>query len=221
MDLFEASDVRFHPGMSDTAAALTKTMKGLFPERLDLKITEASPDEIVGTIRVENGHCTMPGVMHGGAIMAMADTLGAYGTVMNLPQGAGTTTIESKTNFFNRATTGETVTGVSTPLHKGRRTMVWRTEVRREDDKLVAVVTQTQMVLEAQLSPEQQMGALFGGDEGDNQALLAKLERSGGDLYRSWAANASSDEDRAALLEGAEREDLNAELLERLVAAKP
>ncbi len=207
--------------MNDTAAALTKTMQGLFPERLDLTITEASPDEIVGTIQVENAHCTMPGTMHGGAIMAMADTLGAYGTVINLPEGAGTTTLESKTNFFNRATTGETVTGVSTPLHKGRRTMVWRTEIKREDGKLVAIVTQTQMVLEAKLTPEQQMGALFAsGGEADHQALLAKLERSGGSLYRAWAETATSEEDRAALLEGAEREDLNAELLERLASSK-
>jgi uncharacterized protein (TIGR00369 family) len=87
--------------------------------------------------------------MHGGAIMAFADTLGAVGTVLNLPPGAGTTTIESKTNFFAAAPAGATVTGVSTPLHRGRRTMVWQTQVALADGKPVALVTQTQMVLEA------------------------------------------------------------------------
>jgi uncharacterized protein (TIGR00369 family) len=85
--------------------------------------------------------------MHGGAIMAFADTLGAVGTVLNLPAGAGTTTIESKTNFFAAAPTGATITGECSPLHRGKRTMVWQTRVLLPGDKLVAMVTQTQMVL--------------------------------------------------------------------------
>ncbi len=206
--------------MDETAAALQKTLKGLFPERLDLEFVSASPEEIVGRIRVQEIHCTTPGVMHGGAIMAMADTLGAYATVLNLPKGAGTTTIESKTNFFNRATTGEWVTGTCAALHKGRRTMVWRTEITREDGRLVASVTQTQIVLPAKLRPEEQLAALFAeGEVSDHQALLARLERSGGQLYRAWAEQADSDEERAELLEAAEREDRNAEVLERRTKA--
>ena len=92
--------------------------------------------------------CTVPGVMHGGAIMAFADTLGGAGTALNLPPGAGTTTIESKTNFFGPARTGETIRGECTPLHRGKRTMVWQTRVIGPDGKLLALVTQTQIVLQ-------------------------------------------------------------------------
>ena len=91
--------------------------------------------------------CTVPGVMHGGAIMGFADTLGAVGTALNLPRGSSTTTIESKTNFFAPAPTGATIFGECTPLHLGKKTMVWQTRVS-VGDKLVALVTQTQMVLE-------------------------------------------------------------------------
>ena len=206
--------------MDDNARALQKTTHGLFPERLDLEFESASPDEVVGSILVTEALCTTPGVMHGGAIMAMADTLGAYATVMNLPAGAGTTTLESKTNFFNRASSGERVRGTSVPLHRGRRTMVWRTEITREDGKLVAVVTQTQIVLEAKPTAEQQMANLFAqGETSDHQQLLARLERSGGALYRAWAEQATNADDRTALLEAAEREDENAALLERLTGA--
>lgn len=203
--------------MDDTARALQKTTQGLFPERLDLEFESATPDEVVGSIVVTEALCTTPGVMHGGAIMAMADTLGAYATVMNLPPGAGTTTLESKTNFFNRASTGERVRGTSVPLHRGRRTMVWRTEITREDGRLVAVVTQTQIVLEAKVTPEEQMANLFAkGETADHQQLLARLERSGSALYRAWADQASTEADRAELLAAADREDQNAALLDRL-----
>jgi len=85
--------------------------------------------------------------MHGGAIMAFADTLGAYGAVLNLPDGHSTTTIESKTNFFSAGVEGGKVVGTTTPIHRGRSTMVWQTRVERDDGRLVALVTQTQMVL--------------------------------------------------------------------------
>ena len=91
--------------------------------------------------------CTSPTVLHGGAIMAFADTLGAMGTIVNLPQGAGTTTIESKTNFVAPALLGARVVGETTPIHRGRRTQVWTTRITTAEGKLVAVVTQTQMVL--------------------------------------------------------------------------
>jgi len=92
--------------------------------------------------------CTRPAVLHGGAIMAFADTLGAAATVLNLSEGAGTTTLESKTNFLGPAPVGSTVLGETTPIHRGRRTMVWQTRVTTSEGKLLALVTQTQMVLE-------------------------------------------------------------------------
>ena len=88
-----------------------------------------------------------PAVLHGGAIMAFADTLGAMGTIVNLPQGAGTTTIESKTNFVAPAPVGTRVIGEATPVHRGRRTMIWQTRISTAEGRLVALVTQTQLVL--------------------------------------------------------------------------
>jgi 1,4-dihydroxy-2-naphthoyl-CoA hydrolase len=87
-------------------------------------------------------------VMHGGAIMAMADTLGGAGTIANLPEGARTVTIESKTNFFAAIPVGDTARGEATPLHRGRTTMVWQTKITRSDGRLAALVTQTQLVIE-------------------------------------------------------------------------
>jgi 1,4-dihydroxy-2-naphthoyl-CoA hydrolase len=86
-------------------------------------------------------------VLHGGAIMAFADSLGGVGTMLNLPEGAGTTTIESKTNFIAAAPLGARLIGESTPAHRGRRTMVWQTRITTQDGKLIALVTQTQLVL--------------------------------------------------------------------------
>ena len=91
--------------------------------------------------------CTVPGVLHGGALMAFADTLGACGTGLNLPAGAGTTTIESKTNFFRAGSVGATLVAECVPLHRGRRTMVWQTQVRDDGGRLLAQVVQTQIVL--------------------------------------------------------------------------
>jgi uncharacterized protein (TIGR00369 family) len=91
--------------------------------------------------------CTRPPVLHGGAIMAFADTLGAIATMANLPDGAGTTTIESKTNFFAAIPAGDVAKAECTPLHRGRTTMVWQTKITRGDGRLAAIVTQTQLVL--------------------------------------------------------------------------
>ena len=88
------------------------------------------------------------GILHGGAYMSFADYLGALGTVVNLPKGSSTTTMESKTNFFAPAPVGSTVLGTCTPLHKGRRTMVWQTRLTNPEGRLLAMITQTQMVLE-------------------------------------------------------------------------
>jgi uncharacterized protein (TIGR00369 family) len=92
--------------------------------------------------------CTRPDILHGGALMAFADTLGAAATVLNLPEGASTTTIESKTNFLAASPVGTTVTGEAIPLHRGRRTMVWQTTIRNADGRAVGVVIQTQLVIE-------------------------------------------------------------------------
>ena len=115
---------------------------------LGLELVDVDPDKVVarGQRRATN-LSTSSEAMHGGAIMAVADTLGAIGTVANMPRGARTTTIESKTNFFRAVPAGSTLTAESTPLHKGRTTQVWQTRLTGENGKLAALVTQTQMVL--------------------------------------------------------------------------
>jgi 1,4-dihydroxy-2-naphthoyl-CoA hydrolase len=126
---------------------LQKSLSGLFPEKLGVRFLEVSKDVLRAEIDVTRDLCTLPGRMHGGAIMAFADTLGAYGTVLNLAEGHSTTTIESKTNFFSAGVEGGKVVGTTTPIHRGRSTMVWQTRVERDDGKLVALITQTQMIL--------------------------------------------------------------------------
>ena len=197
---------------------IQKTTAGLLPDLLGIEFTRADADGIDAELFVKDELCTTPGVMHGGAIMAFADTLGAYGTVLNLPPGAGTTTIESKTNFFSKAPSQAPVLGECRALHKGRRTMVWQTRVSRSDGRLVALVSQTQIVLPAELSPAEQMASLFAtGETLDHQGLLASLERSGGALYRAWAEQETDAQAKEALLAAAEREDLNAAVLEEIV----
>jgi len=118
-----------------------------FAALLGIEIVSAAPERIVGEMTVREEFCTRPAVMHGGAVMAFADTLGALATVANLKEGAGTTTVESKTNFIGAAPLGARLVGEATPVHRGRRTMVWQTRVTTQDGKLVALVTQTQLVL--------------------------------------------------------------------------
>ena len=118
-----------------------------FAKLLGITILSVSPERVEATLEVRDDLCTRPPVLHGGAIMAFADTLGAIATVANLPQGAGTTTIESKTNFFAAVAAGETARAECTPLHRGKTTMVWQTRITRADGRLAAVVTQTQLVL--------------------------------------------------------------------------
>ena len=118
-----------------------------FAKLLGVTIVSIAPERVEATLEVREDLCTRPAVLHGGAIMAFADTLGAIATVANLPQGAGTTTIESKTNFFAAVPAGETARAECTPLHRGKTTMVWQTRITRADGRLAAVVTQTQLVL--------------------------------------------------------------------------
>jgi uncharacterized protein (TIGR00369 family) len=128
-------------------ASVQQILKPLFPGLLGIQLTEVGPERVVASMEVRPELCTTGEVLHGGAIMAFADTLAAVATFANLPKGARTTTIESKTNFLGAAPAGSRVTGECTPFHRGRTTMVWQTLVRSEAGKLCAVVTQTQMVL--------------------------------------------------------------------------
>jgi uncharacterized protein (TIGR00369 family) len=124
------------------------SMKMPFAELKGVKFVEAELDRVVAQMVVRPDLCTLRHTIHGGAVMALADSVGAAATVINLPEDAkGTTTIESKTNFIGGAREGSTVTATATPVHRGRRTQVWQTRLETEDGKLVAVVTQTQMVL--------------------------------------------------------------------------
>jgi 1,4-dihydroxy-2-naphthoyl-CoA hydrolase len=116
---------------------------------LGIEVVSVTPDLVIGQLKVRDELCTRPAVLHGGAYMAFADTIGAIATVANLKEGETTTTIESKTNFFAAIPLGDTARAECTPLHKGRTTMVWQTKITRGDGKLAALVTQTQMVLKA------------------------------------------------------------------------
>ncbi len=119
-----------------------------FPKLMGVEILEAGKARVRGRLVVRPDLCTAGNILHGGAVMAFADALGATGAFLNLPEGAGgTTTIESKTNFIGAAKEGTTVEAESTPIHIGRRSSVWQTRITRADGKLVALVTQTQMVL--------------------------------------------------------------------------
>ncbi|HXH85027.1 MAG TPA: PaaI family thioesterase [Candidatus Tectomicrobia bacterium] len=127
-------------------AALTARHKGCLPELLGIRFVEVAPDRVVAELEIRDELRTIGGALHGGAIMAFADTVGASATAVNLPPGATTTTLESKTNFFAPGRAG-VVRAEATPLHRGRRTHVWQTRVTDGEGRLLALVTQTQMVL--------------------------------------------------------------------------
>jgi 1,4-dihydroxy-2-naphthoyl-CoA hydrolase len=118
-----------------------------FADFMGMKITHLSPERVTAELVATEQLSNRNGVMHGGAVMALADNLGGTAAVANLPDGAITTTIESKTNFFAAIPTGDTARAECTPLHRGRTTMVWQTRITRGDGKLAAMVTQTQLVL--------------------------------------------------------------------------
>jgi 1,4-dihydroxy-2-naphthoyl-CoA hydrolase len=125
-----------------------RSMKMPFAELKGIIFVEADRDHVVARMLVRPDLCTLNHTIHGGAVMAFADSVGAAATVINLPDDAkGTTTIESKTNFIGAAREGTTVIATATPVHRGRRTQVWQTRLETEEGKLVAIVTQTQMVL--------------------------------------------------------------------------
>jgi uncharacterized protein (TIGR00369 family) len=134
------------PSMHDIAA-IQKLLDTIFPGLMGVRLTELAPDRVVAQMEVRQDLCTAGGILHGGAYMAFADTLGAVGTIANLPEGKRTTTTDSSTKFIAGARLGTTVTGTCLALHRGRTTHVWQTSVTNADGKLCAVVTQTQLVL--------------------------------------------------------------------------
>ncbi|HSG75773.1 MAG TPA: PaaI family thioesterase [Burkholderiales bacterium] len=130
----------------DLKQTIQDKLRGLLPELLGMQLAEVTPERVRATLLVRPDLCTGGKTLHGGSIMAFADTLGAIGTIVNMPQGASTATIESKTNFIGAAAEGSTVSGEATPVHKGRTTQVWQTRITGADGRLVALVTQTQIV---------------------------------------------------------------------------
>jgi uncharacterized protein (TIGR00369 family) len=132
--------------MTIDPAAITERLQGTLADLLGIRFVEASLDRVVAELPVRDGLRTVGGAVHGGTLMALADTVGAVGTVLNLPPGATTTTLESKTNFLAAGRAG-TVRAEATCLHRGRRTMVWQTRITDTDGRLLSLTIQTQMVL--------------------------------------------------------------------------
>jgi 1,4-dihydroxy-2-naphthoyl-CoA hydrolase len=128
--------------------AVQKLLEPLFPGLMGVRLTELAPERVVAEMEVRPELCTAGHILHGGAYMAFADTLGAVGTLLNLPAGKRTTTTDSSTKFIAGARVDTTVVGESVALHRGRTTMVWQTSIRNAEGKLCAVVTQTQLVLD-------------------------------------------------------------------------
>lgn len=118
-----------------------------FAKMMGVTMTLVTKERIEAELEVTPDHCTIPATLHGGAIMAFADNLGGVGAFLSMPEGAQTSTVESKTNFLRPIPVGQTAKAVTTPVHIGRTLQVWKTDVFREDGKLAAVVTQTQIVM--------------------------------------------------------------------------
>lgn len=128
------------------AATLAARFEGTLPELLGIRFVEVTPERVVSELTIRDDLRTLGGALHGGTLMAFADTVGAVATVLNLPAGAGTTTLESKTNFFAPGRSG-VVRAETTPLHRGKRTHVWQTRITDEGGRLLSLTIQTQMVL--------------------------------------------------------------------------
>ncbi len=201
--------------MADNMALVERVLGQMFPKVLSMKLLEASPERVRAELVVTADICTTGQTLHGGAIMTLADFLGASGTFLNLPPGAGTTTLESKTNFISPARVGDKVTATCEPVHKGKSTQVWQTTVTRQDGRLVAVVTQTQMVLAGPPPPQEAIASFFQGKSlAEQKELLAQLEHGGAAVYRMIAAQEPDEARKQALLRSAEREEENARTLE-------
>ena len=118
-----------------------------FAKMLGVRMTLVTKERLEAELTVTPDHCTIPATLHGGAMMAFADNMGGCGAFINMPEGMMTTTVESKTNFLRPVPVGQKALAVTTPVHIGRALQVWKTEISREDGKLAAIVTQTQMIL--------------------------------------------------------------------------
>jgi len=125
---------------------MNESLRGTLADLLGVRFLDTSADRVVAELTIRDDLRTVGGALHGGTLMAFADTVGAAATIVNLPAGAGTTTLESKTNFF-AAGRGGIVRAESTPLHRGKRTMVWQTRVTDDTGRLLSLTIQTQMVL--------------------------------------------------------------------------
>ena len=134
------------PPDQDRIAAIAQAQPP-FAVTLGLRVTHATPDRVEAELPVTQDLANSNNTLHGGAFMALADNLGGTATFLNLAEGEGTSTIESKTNFFRPVAIGDTARAVTVPLHKGRSTMVWQTTITTGEGKLAAIVTQTQMIL--------------------------------------------------------------------------
>jgi 1,4-dihydroxy-2-naphthoyl-CoA hydrolase len=132
--------------MDMDVTAITAALGGTLSDLLGMELVEATKDRVVASLTIRDELRTVGGSLHGGTLMALADTVGATATVLNLPAGATTTTLESKTNFFAAGRTG-TVRAETTPLHRGKKTMVWQTRITDEAGRLLSLTIQTQMVL--------------------------------------------------------------------------
>jgi len=132
--------------MAGKPGLIAEQLKGTLGELLGIRFVEASPERVVAELTSRDDLRTVGGALHGGTLMALADTAGAVATVLNLPAGAGTTTLESKTNFFAAGRSG-VVRAETTPLHRGKRTQVWQTRVIDDAGRLLSLTIQTQMVL--------------------------------------------------------------------------
>lgn len=133
--------------MSDALLQMVKDRMTPFGATLGIRFTTVEPDLVEAEMDVKPEFCTNPAILHGGAIMALADNVGAVATVINLPPDTTTTTLESKTNFLAGVPVNTVVKARCEPVHKGRTTMVWTTTLTREDGRKAAVVTQSQMVM--------------------------------------------------------------------------
>ncbi|HOP18842.1 MAG TPA: PaaI family thioesterase [Parvularculaceae bacterium] len=124
-------------------------MNAPFAKMMGVRMTHVTKDRIEAELDVTPEHCTVPATLHGGAIMAFADNLGGVGAFLNMPEGSMTSTVESKTNFLRPVPVGQKAIAITTPVNIGRTLQVWQTQVFREDGKLAAIVTQTQIIMPA------------------------------------------------------------------------
>jgi uncharacterized protein (TIGR00369 family) len=131
----------------DNLASAFNASNAPFARMIGVRMTLVTKERLEAELLVTPDHCTIPATMHGGAMMAFADNMGGCGAFLNMPEGMMTTTVESKTNFLRPVPVGQKAIAVTTPVHIGKSLQVWKTEISREDGKLAAIVTQTQMIL--------------------------------------------------------------------------